>query len=387
MTGFLAAAAALALAALAVLLRPARRTPAADRDTLNLSVYRDQLRELEADRAAGTLAAQDYERSRRELERRLLDDASRPEPARAERGGRKAVFAAALAVPLLAAAVYFAVGNPAAVEPPDKQIEDMVERLATKMRSHPEDVDGWKMLGRSYAVLGRFRDSVEAYAMAAKRAPRDAQLLADFADALAMAQGQRLAGEPEKLALRALEIEPQNLKALALVGTAAFERDDYAAAASYWQRMLPLVPADSDDARTIQANVSEARARAGQPPLASRVLPKGSSLKGTVSLAPSLAGKASPDDLVFIFARAEKGPPMPLAVLRKRVRDLPAAFSLDDSMAMAPQLRLSSQPRVVVGARISKSGSATPQPGDLQGLSGPVANNASGVKVTIDTVR
>lgn len=387
MSGFLAAAALLALAALALLLRPSRRKSAADRQTLNVSVYRDQLRELEADRAAGTIAAPDYERARSELERRLLEDASQPAPSPAAPGGRKAILAAALAVPLLAVAVYIAVGTPSAVVPQDKQIADMVERLAAKMRSRPEDVEGWKMLGRSYSVLGRFRDAVEAYAQAAKRAPRDAQLLTDFADALAMAQGQKLAGEPEQLVLRALEIEPDNLKALALAGTAAFERKDYAAAAGLWERMLPRVPPDSEDARTIQSNINEARSLAGQAPLARKAIPEGSALKGTVSLAPALAGKASPDDTVFIFARAENGPPMPLAVLRKRVRDLPAQFSLDDSMAMAPQLRLSSQPKVVVGARISKSGSATPQAGDLQGLSGPVANDASGVRVTIDTVR
>jgi cytochrome c-type biogenesis protein CcmH len=387
MSGFLAAAALLALAALALLLRPSRRKSAADRQTLNVSVYRDQLRELEADRAAGTIAAPDYERARSELERRLLEDASQPAPSPAAPGGRKAILAAALAVPLLAVAVYIAVGTPSAVVPQDKQIEDMVERLAAKMRSRPEDVEGWKMLGRSYSVLGRFRDAVEAYAQAAKRAPRDAQLLTDFADALAMAQGQKLAGEPEQLVLRALEIEPDNLKALALAGTAAFERKDYAAAASLWERMLPRVPPDSEDARTIQSNINEARSLAGQAPLARKAIPEGSALKGTVSLAPALAGKASPEDTVFIFARAEKGPPMPLAVLRKRVRDLPAQFSLDDSMAMAPQLRLSSQPKVVVGARISKSGSATPQAGDLEGLSRPVSNDASGVTVTIDKVR
>lgn len=387
MTGFVLAAAALALVALAVLLRPSRRKSPADRQTLNVSVHRDQLRELEADRAAGTLAAQDYERARQELERRLLEDASQASPAPVAAGGRKAIFVAAIAAPLLATAVYFAVGNPSAVVPQDKQIEQMVERLAAKMRSRPEDVEGWKMLGRSYSVLGRFRDAVDAYAMAAKRAPRDAQLLADFADALAMAQGQRLAGEPEKLIARALEIQPDNLKALALAGTAAFERKDYAGAASHWERMLPRVPADSEDARTIQSNINEARSLSGQQPLPVQALSKGSSLKGTVALAPALAGKASPDDAVFIFARAEKGPPMPLAVLRKRVRDLPVTFALDDSMAMAPQLRLSSQPTVIVGARISKSGSATPQAGDLQGLSGPVANDATGVTVTIDTVR
>jgi cytochrome c-type biogenesis protein CcmH len=221
------------------------------------------------------------------------------------------------------------------------------------------------------------------------RAPRDAQLLADFADALAMARGQSLQGEPEKLVLRALQIEPTNLKALALAGTAQYERKDFKGAANTWRRMLPLVPPDSDDARAIQSNVDEALAMAGAAKSpATRRAPAGAgpALRGEVRLSEKLKNQASPDDTVFIFARAAEGPPMPLAVLRKRVRDLPVTFALDDSMAMAPQARLSGFPRVVVSARVSKSGQATAQPGDLQGASAAVANDASGVRVVIDSV-
>jgi cytochrome c-type biogenesis protein CcmH len=201
-------------------------------------------------------------------------------------------------------------------------------------------------------------------------------VLVDLADVLAMANGQRLAGEPEKLVERALQIDPQNLKGLALAGTAAFERGDFARAAAFWERMLPLVAADSEDARIVRENVAQARAKAGAAV----------KLAGTVSLSPKLKGRAAPDDAVFIFARAAEGPRVPLAVLRKQVRDLPLSFSLDDSMAMAPGISLSGFPRVVVGARISKSGGAAPQPGDLQGASAVVANDAAGVKVVIDSV-
>jgi cytochrome c-type biogenesis protein CcmH len=233
-------------------------------------------------------------------------------------------------------------------------------------------------------VLGRFAEAADAYARAATRAPRDAQLLADFADALAMSRGQKMAGEPEKLVLRALEIDPTNLKALALAGTAQYERKDFKAAATTWRRMLPLVPPDSEDARAIQSNVDEALAMAG---VARTPAAKGAAaLRGEVRLAEKLKNQASPDDIVFIFARAAEGPPMPLAVLRKRVRDLPMAFALDDTMAMAPAAKLSNFPRVVVSARVSKSGQAAPQPGDLQGASAAVANDASGVRVVIDSV-
>jgi cytochrome c-type biogenesis protein CcmH len=261
------------------------------------------------------------------------------------------------------------------------QIEDMVGRLAARLRENPEDADGWKMLGRSYAVLGRFPEAVDAYSKAAARAPRDAQLLADFADALAMARGQSLQGEPEQLIRRALEIDPQNLKALALAGTVAFDRKDFTAAADTWQRMLPLVPPDSEDARSVRGNVEEARKLAGAGPVA-----KHPGLRGTVRISPKFKEKFAPGDTVFIYARAAEGPAMPLAVLRRSARELPVDFALDDSLAMAPGMAISAHPRVVISARVSRSGNAKPEPGDLQGASKPVANDASSVDVLIDTL-
>ncbi len=387
--------AALAAAALALVMRPLLSGRARARLTaaeVNLSLHRDQLRELDADLAAGKLAGEDYERARKELEARLLEDVAAPAERAAQRPGRGLALAIGAAIPAVAVALYFVIGTPGAIDRQAEhavsaqQIEAMVARLAARMRENPDDADGWKLLGRSYAVLGRYGEAADAYAKAAQRAPRDPQLLADFADALAMARGERLAGEPEKLVLRALEIDPNHLKALALAGTAAFERKDYAIAARFWQRMLPLVPDGSDEARTIRANVDEALALSGRKPAAKAPAAKAVGVRGTVRLSENLKQKASPDDTVFIFARAAEGPPMPLAVLRKRVRDLPASFALDDAMAMTPAMRLSGFSRVVVGARVSRSGNAAPQAGDLQGASAPVANDASGVTVLIDTV-
>jgi cytochrome c-type biogenesis protein CcmH len=397
MTVFWLTGALLALAVLAWVLRPLLFRPAGgavSSQAANLSIYRDQLRELDTDLAAGTLAQADYERSRAELEARLLEDVREPADARehgaraARPAGRPAVLVLGAAIPLLAFSVYFLVGNPAALERQGEhaatlaQLEAMAGRLAAKMRENPDDAEGWKLLGRSYSALGRFDQAVDAYAKAAARAPRDAQLLVEFADALAMARGQRLEGEPEKLIRRALDIDPHNLKGLALAGTVAFERKDYVQAAAYWERMLPLVAAESEEARMIRQNVSEARQLAGE----ARQLADTKALQGTVSLSPQLQGKAAADDTVFVFARAADGPPMPLAVARTRVRDLPYSFRLDDSMAMTPALKLSAFPRVVVGARVSKSGDATPQTGDLQGASPPVANDAGAVNVVIDRV-
>lgn len=401
MTLFWLSGAALAVLALALVLRPLlahRAGGPLSRTAANISIYRDQLRELEADLAAGTLAQADYDRARAELEARLLEDVrEQPAPAAPPPAGRLPIIATAALVPVVALVVYFAVGNPAALvrqaEPhvSAQQVEEMVQRLADKMRENPNDIEGWKLLGRSYAALGRFDKAVEAFAKAAAGAPRDPDLLADLADVLAMAHNQKLDGEPEKLVLRALELDPNHLKSLALAGTAAYERKDYAAAAGYWQRMLPNVQPGSEDERMIQQNVNEARALAGIGSEAAKLqAPKAAQaskamVRGTVSLSPQLKAKASPEDTVYVFARAAEGPPLPLAIARARVRDLPYSFQLDDSMAMNPTMSLSAFPRVVVTARVSKSGNAVPQAGDLQGASGPVANDAAAVNVVIDS--
>jgi len=390
-------AAVFAAGALAYVLRPLLGRAggrAVKRSDANVAIYKDQLRELDAELAAGTLTSADHGRARLELEARLLEDVPAVEVERAAPGGRRAALVAGIAVPLLAVAVYFLTGTPGAlsprpheVEPTAEQINGMVARLAAKLRENPDDVDGWKLLGRSYMVLGRFPEAVAAYAKAAEKAPRDAQLLADFADALAMTRGEKLAGEPEQLVLRAIQVDPGNLKALALAGTAAYERQDYAKAAEFWSRMLPLVPADSEDARMISGNVEEAKKLAGigggEKPAAAKSHP---GVRGTVALAADLKKQVKPDDQVFVFARAAEGPPMPLAVMRAKAGDLPLTFALNDSMAMAQGLNVSAFPRIVVTARVSKSGSAKPAPGDLQGASAPVANDAAGVKVLIDSV-
>ena len=371
-------------------------------DAVNAAVYRDQLRELEADLRAGTLAPDQYEKAHLEIEARLIADVGTGDaPAETPRGARGAALALGLAIPICALAVYLSVGNPSAVLPQAAgganphgmtvaQFEAAVVRLAARMKDNPEDAEGWMMLGRSYAVLGRFGEASEAYAKAAARMPRDAQLLADYADALAMAQGRTLQGEPEKIILRALAIDPDNVKALLLAGTAAFNRSDPRAAIRHWERVLGLLPKESDMIQRVQASIAQARSLAGSPGGKAQVAKPapaqgGSRVSGVVRLAPELAGKVAPGDIVFIFARAAEGPRMPLAILRKRAGDLPAEFTLDDTMAMAPQMKLSAFPRVIVGARVSKSANATASPGDLQGLSAPVNVGAKSVSVVIDT--
>jgi cytochrome c-type biogenesis protein CcmH len=387
------------------LLRRSHGRSQVSRGAVNVSVYRDQVRELENDLAAGTLSQDRYDEARREIEHQLLEDTSDAEaaPASAPRPRRLTAAIIGTAVPLVAIGLYFAVGNPQAIRMAgapqgaphgvtEEQVLAMVEQLAARMRANPEDPQGWRILARSYAVLGHYKDAADAYAKATARITDDAQLFADYADALGMAQGRTLEGEPEKLIARALAIDPANTKALALAGTVAFNRKDYAKAARYWERILAGVPPDSETAQAARANIAEARALAGgalatAPPVAATRTPaaSGSRVSGIVKLAPALAARVEPTDTVFIFARAAEGPRMPLAILRRQARDLPIEFALDDSMAMTPAMKLSSFPQVVIGARVSKSANATPQPGDLQGVSAPIKVGANGVSVVIDS--
>ena len=273
-----------------------------------------------------------------------------------------------------------------------EQIEKMIKELEARLEKEPGNAEGWMMLARTYYALNRYPDAARAFERATALVPDNAALLADYADALGAAQGGTLQGKPLELVARALAADPTQWKALALAGTAAFDRKDYAQAVGYWERMKATVPAGSQIAQSIDASIAEARelgglkagpassspaiakaapatpAAAATPapaatpgPVASAAAPAaagGGSVAGTVALAPALAASASPDDVVFVFARAAQGPKMPLAILRKQVKDLPLTFTLDDSMAMAPNMSLSNFAEVVVGARLSKSGQA-----------------------------
>jgi cytochrome c-type biogenesis protein CcmH len=243
-----------------------------------LSVYRDQLTELDEDRRTGRLGDDQYAQARGELENRLLEEVpeagapqASPATAPGPRRHRAAAVAATVAVPLLAVFVYLALGNPAALSPQQsdgahdlsqQQVDAMIARLATRLEKNPQDAKGWVMLARAQAVLGRFHEASAAYARSVALFPDDAQLLADYADALAMAQGGRLAGEPEQLVERALRADPDNAKALSLAGTIAFDNKDYALAVKHWERLRNAIPPGSEFAESIQRSVDEAKSLA-----------------------------------------------------------------------------------------------------------------------------
>ncbi|MEQ1657953.1 MAG: c-type cytochrome biogenesis protein CcmI, partial [Hylemonella sp.] len=232
-------------------------------------------------------------------------------------------------------------------------------------------------------------DALKAYERAVALRRDDADLLADYADALALKNKRQLAGEPMKWVERALKADPRNLKALALAGTHAYERKDYKGAVKYWQQLTDYGTPGNELVQQIAPGLAQAREQAGLPATAaiSPATALGTSVSGTVTLAPALARQASPDDTVFIYARDAQGSRMPLAILRKQVRDLPLRFTLDDSLAMSPAAKLSGARQVIVEARVSKSGEARAQAGDLSGQTGPVSPGATSLTLEIrDTV-
>jgi len=388
MTAFLPLAGAMTLVAVALvalpLLRQRKRDLVLPHDAANVAIYQDQLAELQADLDNGTLSREQFEQTRTELERRLLQDVAPAGAAAAAQGARWPGFVVAALVPLTAAALYWQLGNPAAMNAPVvsgdpmQQVTDMLPKLERHLAEQPNDATGWKMLGKAYMALERYPDAARAFDKLALLAPDDAQVLADYADALAMAQGQTLKGKPSQLLSAALKLDPDNAKALYLSGFAAAEGGDAKQAARHWNKLLQLLPPDSDDAGAVRQHLAEL----GQP--ATAATPTTGSISGTVRLNPDLKSKVQPGDTLFVFARAAQGPRMPLAILKLQAKDLPVDFSLDDSMAMSPQMKLSGFAEVVIGARISRSGNAAPQPGDLEGTSAPVKVGAKGVTVAID---
>ena len=372
----------------------------------NLSVLRSQLTQLDADFVAGSINADQLALAKGEIERRALEEESAPEASVAPAQSKRTAWALGVAIPLLALGIYGFLGNIQALDPANlqakaetdptpEQIEAMVSAFAARLEAVPAtetpDPKAWEMLARSYAAMQKFPEANKAYKRAVELNPGNAQMLADHADVAAMLQGQSMLGEPTKLFERALVLDPNNLKALALAGSAAYEKKDFAKAIQYWEKASKLAPPGSDFAKGLASSVEEARAASGAPQAvvksAPTLAPAAASVQGVVSLSPELKSKVAPDDTVFIFARAAQGPRMPLAILKRKASELPITFTLNDSTAMADELKLSKFELVIVGARVSKSGNALPQSGDLVGQSAPVKAGGGKLALTIDGVQ
>lgn len=373
---------------------PRERPAAAD---ASAAVYRDRKEELDAEVASGAISDGERETARGELVSRLgaelASDTTEPSVS-APRAAWITAIAIVAILPAAALVAYLVLGRPDALDAgaarkrfSDTEIVAMVERLAQRMKENPADPQGWLLLGRSMNALQRYPEAAHAFEEASRRLPGNADALADWADALAMAQGRKLAGRPTEIIAQALAADPDHPKALALAASAAMERDDDKAAIAYWRRLLAVVPPESEDAQGIRETIARLEGSAATPATAATPAAAGGSrVTGRVVLSPALASRVAPDATLFVYARNPEGSRMPLAVLRRSAHDLPFEFVLDDSMAMTPASRLSGARSVVVEARISTKGSATPAPGDLDGQSPAVPPGTTGIVVTIDRV-
>lgn len=402
-------------AALAVVLLPLwrTRTSVRDRRAENLDIYRRRLRELEDEVREGILPPEEVEATRAELEKRLLEDIEGdpgeiPESGAGGTGRRRparwAVFWSILVVlPLGAAGLYAVLGvspaeqariGAAGGERPGADMPELVAGLAQRLREDPDNGEGWALLGRSYLFLEQPGRAAEAFAKARALLGDSPDLLVDYANALAMRSGGDFQGRADRLLQKALEQAPDDPRALWLAGLAAAQRGEPGQAGVHWRRLLQQLDPDSEDAVTIRrqlaqldgatAEMSVAAAAAGEGPPAT---PPAAGITVEVSFAPAIASRAAPEDSVFIFARAADGPPAPLAAVRRRVADLPLTVRLDEADAMMPGRSLADADRIVVGARVSRSGDPIPRSGDLQGMSGALrAADTGEVRVVIDSV-
>jgi cytochrome c-type biogenesis protein CcmH len=362
-----------------------------DRAKLNLILHRQRQQEL-AQEAAGP---EDLEQLNAESERNLLGDLETAEDREIRPGGagRPALLAALLILPVCALVAYLALGRPDLLgqSPAGNmaEVEQSIQHLAERLKQNPNDLEGWLLLGRSLLATNQPDKAVTAYEYALKLAPDNLDIEAMYAEALAGANQGVLAGKPTAIVEEILRKDPNHKGGLWMAGVAAAERKDAAKAVEYWERLKAQLPPGSEEARQIGRYIAEVQglSTAAEAPAPATDQAPGKRIRVKVSLADGLKEKAAPDDALFIFARAAEGPPMPLAVVKKQVRDLPVEVELNDAMAMRQGMNLSSFERIVIGARVSRSGKPTPSPGDLQGFGAPVAaENEGSYAVTVDRV-
>lgn len=371
------------------------------RQAMNRAVFDRKLKELDEDLRRDLIGKEQFEAARADLKRTLIDDLADYQPPVFKKSGKAMAAAVLLLVPVISVFMYLKTDNGLVSLSDDFQagvldqertltVEQAIGNLERRLREHPDDLAGWAMLGRSYLALANFSRAVEAYERAYVLSKgTDADILVDYAEAQALAAGQQFDEDTLAFFVRALQIDPHHERALWYAGFSAYLLQDYPSTVEYWQRLMRQVPDDQAEVRsTLQVYLDDARQRA-QPGMASTGLEAGNavsagqkpgvaaSIEVQVSLSAALRENVAGSDTLFIYARALQGPPMPLALVRMNAAALPVRVTLDDSVAMIPEMALSSMQEVEVIARISKSGQARMQAGDLYGSVQPVKTRGS----------
>lgn len=395
MTSFLIPALLLLVLVLVLLLRPfffPAKELEISRRQMNAVIYREELEKLEAERLSGAVDTKSYEQAHAEMRQRLFQDTDEADDLAVMGSPKKTIIGICIFVALLSAGFYYALGDAYRVaekksEKPITQesVEKMVAEFAAKMEKEPDNLKGWAMLARSYRILGRNADAEKAYQRAGSFVDSDPQLLADYADVLAANANGNFAGKPLQLINKALSLDPDNLLALWLSGTASFNAQDYKAAVRSWERLAKQLPPDTDEARAIAASLAEARSKGGLSPATAPAI-NGRGVSGQIDIAPELKARLKSGDVLMVIAR-KPGERMPVAVLKAPVSSFPMSFMLNDSLAMNPNALVSQLPEVSVEVRVSKTGMAMPEPGDLISAPQTVKVGASNVRLLINQVR
>ena len=395
MTSFVISALLLLVLVLVLLLRPLffpAKQSATSRRQMNAAIYREELDKLEADRLAGAVDSHSYEQTHAEMRQRLFQDTDEADDLAVLGSPKKTIIGICFFVAILSSGFYFYLGDAAQIaqkgaEQPMTQesIEKMVGEFAAKMDKEPDNLKGWAMLARSYRILGRNTEAANAYARAGSFVDSDPQLLADYADVLAANANGSFAGKPQQLINKALAQDPNNLLALWLSGTAAFNAQNYKAAVQTWEKLAKQLPAESNEARTITASIAEARSKGGLAPANTPVISK-QGVSGQVEIAPELKSKIKAGDVLMVIAR-KPGERMPVAVLKTSVTAFPINFVLNDALAMSPNALISQIPEVSVEVRISKTGMAMPEPGDLISTPQTIKVGTTNARLVIGQIR
>lgn len=385
--------AGLVLLALALIVPPLlKKTPLPDDDhrQRNIKIARQRLAELRQQLQDGVLDQVQFDEQYAELQLMLNDDLQASEAGKApERQGRWIIPILLVLLPMLSLVLYVSLGDINALSKVELQqtqvkaaenMAAMMDKLRQRLQQQPDDVEGWVMLGRSYGFLQQYQDAADAFARADKLKADDVEIMLQYANNLAMARGGSMKGDPEQLIARVIEKAPDNANALWLAGMAMAEAGDFAKAKQYWQKLLQLLPPDAEGLSQVQQMLAAVDQELEKQRSAGPVI----EIKVKVAIDPALKANLQSQDAVFIYAQAVNGPKMPLAIVRKQGSDLPTEVVLNDQMAMQGGSRLGEQEQLRIVARVSKSGQAMTQPGDLLGsveLAQPFAGATANVLI------
>lgn len=395
MTNFFIPAFLLLVLVLLLLLRPflfPTKVQATSRRQMNAAIYREELDKLETERTAGTITSEDYEIAHAEMRQRLFQDTNEEDDYSTLGSTKKTAIGICIFIVLISSGLYFSFGDVYRVsqknsETPMSQegVEKMVAEFASKMEKEPGNLQGWAMLARSYRILGRNEDAAKAYARAGSFVDTDPQLLADYADTLAANANGSFMGKPLSLINQALKLDPNNLLALWLSGTAAFNANNYRSAVQTWEKLASQLPPNSEELKMIEGSIAEARSKGGLPSKAPTIS-SAKGISGQIELAADIKSKVKPSDTVMVIAR-QVGERMPVAVFKAPVAQFPMNFVLNDALAMNPNAPLSKLTEVSIEVRISRLGMAKPESGDLISSTKTIKVGSENVRLLVDQVR